>query len=357
MRYGLGIEIGGTKLQLGLGHGQRAEFRGFWRGSIQAHAGAVALREQIVRAVPELLQQAGITRDDVAGVGIAFGGPVDADRGMTVVSHQVKGWEKFPLVDWVRETLGWPASVQNDADTAAFAEAHFGQGKGFNPVMYVTIGSGIGGGLIINGEIYRGCGAGALEIGHLRPGHLPRHVPLGGETVEGIASGFGLTSRAQRAIQDYFDTAQYLETRSAPQPERSAQMDAAFQGSFDPGRQRFAKLWELAGEKLENINTQLIARAAAGGDMLSLGLLADATHTLGWALAQAITLVNPGRIVLGGGVSLIGEELFLGPVRRACRQFVFEPFADCAEIVPAGLGEEVVVHGAVALAAARFLKR
>ena len=86
-------------------------------------------------------------------------------------------------------------------------------------------------------------------------------------------------------------------------------------------------------------------------------MLADATHAIGWAIAQTITLVNPARIVVGGGVSLIGEELFFGPVRRACEQFVFPPFKGIAEIVPAELGEEVVVHGAVAVAAAEFLGR
>lgn len=351
----IGIEIGGTKLQLAIGQGTAAEFTQFWRGPIDAQRGADSIRQQILRAVPELLDQAGLSRDDIAGVGIAFGGPVDADQGITMLSNQVDGWRQFPIANWVREKLGWPAALQNDADSAALAEARYGAGRGFDPVMYVTVGSGIGGGLIVGGRIFRGCGAGALEIGHLRPGHLPRHIPLTGDTVESIASGFGITERARRTIQDYFATVAYAQSQFAATGPKQTSLDTKFQQRLDPKQQRFAKLLELAGGHAENITTAKIAQAAAAGDPLALGLLADATHAIGWALAQAITLINPARIVIGGGVSLMGEDLFFAPVRRACAQFVFPPFQGLAEIVPAGLGEEVVVHGAIAVAAAKFL--
>jgi glucokinase len=352
----IGIEIGGTKLQLAVGQGTSAEFTQFWRGPIDAQRGAESIREQILRAVPELLAKAHLRRDEIAGVGIAFGGPVDADRGVTLLSNQVDGWKQFPIVDWIREKLGWPAALQNDADTAALAESRYGAGRGFDPVMYVTVGSGIGGGLILNGRIFRGGGAGALEIGHLRPGQLPRHIPLSGDTVESIASGFGITERAKRTIQDYFATAAFARSQfAATQPKQTA-LDIEFQQRLDPRQQRFAKLLELAGGDIEHITTAKVAQAAVAGDALAIGLLADATHAIGWALAQAITLINPARIVIGGGVSLIGQELFFAPVRRACDSFVFPSFRGLAEIVPAGLGEEVVVHGAIAVAAAEFLR-
>ncbi|MCY2966182.1 MAG: ROK family protein, partial [Planctomycetota bacterium] len=169
----------------------------------------------------------------------------------------------------------------------------------------------------------------ALEIGHLRPGYIPAHVPLPGTTVESIASGFGITDRARRIVQN----PELANDYQAPHPSR---------------------LIELCKGDPALINTQLIAQAARAGDRLCLGLLNDAIDTMGWALAQAITLINPARIVIGGGVSLMGEKEFLSPVRRACRRNCFPPFVDLAEIVPAALEEEVVVHGALALARAEF---
>ncbi|MFO1020980.1 MAG: ROK family protein [Planctomycetales bacterium] len=354
-KYCLGIEIGGSKLQLGLGEGRSASLQGLWRASIDLARGAEGIRERIVQGYAELLAQTGVARSQVAGAGIAFGGPVNADQGMTVTSHQVHGWDQFPLAQWCQDHLGLPASLQNDADTAALAEALFGAGQGFNPVMYLTVGSGIGGGLILGGKIYRGCGPGALEIGHLRPGQLPRHVPVSGGTVESIGSGFGITQRAQAAIDGYLETAKFVQSHHGRSPHQG-QVDPEFASRFKPAQDRFARLWDLCGGDPSKINTQMIAQGARDGDRLSLELFSDATSVIGWAIAQAITLVNPGRVVIGGGVSLIGEELFFAPVRRAVAQHVFGPFAGLAEIVPAALQEEVVVYGAVAVAADAFLK-
>src|SRR5206468_11760890 len=110
-------------------------------------------------------------RSQIKGVGIGFGGPVDDATRTVIKSHQIEGWDNFPLADWISDMLGWPADLGNDADVAGLAEALFGAGQGLSPIFYITIGSGIGGGLIIKGEIYRGCGRGAAEIGHLK---MPR---------------------------------------------------------------------------------------------------------------------------------------------------------------------------------------
>lgn len=332
----LGIEIGGTKLQIAAGRGAGEPFAGFWRGTIDAQAGAARIQEQIQSRVDELLAQSQLTRDQVSGVGIGFGGPVDSAAGRIVVSNQVPGWQGFPLVEWIRQTFGWPAVLHNDADTAALAEASFGAGRGLDPLMYVTVGSGIGGGLVIGGRIYRGQGAGAMEIGHLRPAQSRLRIPLPAPSVESVASGFGIESRARQAF------AAELET-NVPGAERPISVPA-----------RFIRLFGTAADRPTTITARTIAEAAAHGDPFSQDLLADATDTLGWALAQAATLINPARIVIGGGVSLIGEDHFFKPVRRAFTAAVFQPFAGLAEIVPAALGEEVVIHGALALARDAF---
>src|SRR5437764_2614961 len=165
MHY-LGIEIGGTKLQLGVGPGD-GTLAGLWRGPVDVAAGADGIRRQITAAVPELLARSGVERAQLKGVGIGFGGPVDDATRTVIKSHQIAGWDGFPLANWISDLVGVPAVLCNDADVAGLAEALFGAGKGMSPIFYVTIGSGIGGGLIIDGQIYRGVGKGAAEIGHI----------------------------------------------------------------------------------------------------------------------------------------------------------------------------------------------
>src|SRR5262245_38133945 len=192
----LGIEIGGTKLQLGLGPGDGTLF-GRWRGGVDLAAGGEGIRRTILVAVPELLGSARVDRARLRAVGIGFGGPVDDARRWVITSHQVDGWDDFPLADWLTERLGLPAAIGNDADVAGLAEALYGAGQGLSPVFYVTIGSGIGGGLVIDGAICRGCGRGAAEVGHLVVATGPN-----GERVilERVASGWGIGESARTRL-------------------------------------------------------------------------------------------------------------------------------------------------------------
>lgn len=311
----LGIEIGGTKLQLGLGRGD-GEIRGLWRGTVDPAAGGEGIRRQIEAAIPELLASAGVDRAAVRGVGVGFGGPTDDATQTVIKSHQIAGWDGFPLAEWVSDVTGLPAVLSNDADVAGLAEALFGAGKWYSPVFYITVGSGIGGGLIIDGEIYRGVGRGAAEIGHI-------HVWDQG-TVEDRASGWGIRRWA---------AAQLSGGASADQAQT---------------------LLRLVGGDPSAVTPQALAAAARQGDTFSRQLLSGVTDHLGKAIATVIALLCPRRVVIGGGVSLIGEDLFFGPIREAAQRWGFQPFAGLTEIVPAALGEEVVVHGALALARKRF---
>jgi glucokinase len=188
----LGIEIGGTKLQLGLGAGDGSPLLALERRDVDPSEGARGILRQITE-VGQLL----VSRHAVRAVGCGFGGPVDAAAGRVVRSHHVEGWEDCALVDWLREDFGVPAVIANDADTAGLAEARFGAGRGTNPVLYVTVGTGIGGGLIVDGHIYRGHGGGATEIGHLRPG---LHADRPDQIVEALAAGWGIAAAAQARV-------------------------------------------------------------------------------------------------------------------------------------------------------------
>jgi len=307
----LGIEIGGTKLQLGLG-ADTGELAGLWRGAVDVAAGPEGIRRQITAAVPELLARAGVERGRLRGVGVGFGGPVDDHTRTVIKSHQIEGWDDFPLADWVGDVVGLPAVLGNDADVAGLAEALHGAGKGLSPVFYVTIGSGIGGGLIIDGEIYRGVGRGAAEFGHLL---VDRgcYVPL-----EKVASGWAIQSRGAALVKNH------------------------------------GALRRLAGGKPGNVTAQMVAQAAAEGASDAREVLQEVMGVLGKAICDVIALLCPRRVVFGGGVSLMGEELFFEPLRASVDVLAFRPFAGLTDIVPAALGEEVVVHGAIALARKRF---
>ncbi len=311
----LGIEIGGTKLQLGLGRGD-GELAGLWRGVVEPARGGEGIRQQILSAIPELLASANLNRAELRGAGVGFGGPVDDATRSVIKSHQIIGWDSFPLADWLGDALGLPTSLGNDADVAGLAEAHFGAARGLSPILYMTIGSGIGGGLIVDGRIARGTGRGAAEIGHLRV--RDSESPTGSvDVLEHLASGWGI-GRFARALATH-------------DPAQAARLIAA-------------------ADSPEAITAEHVRDLAAEGDPIAARVLARAVSALADAICATIVLVCPRRVVIGGGVSLMGEELLFRPLRQVVAERVFEPFAGLTDIVPAELGEAVVVHGAIALA-------
>lgn len=314
----LGIEIGGTKLQLGLGKGD-GKILALWRGTVNPDAGGEGIRQQIVTAFPELLASANLDRSQLRGIGVGFGGPTDDETQTVITSHQIAGWDGFPMADWLFDLLNLHAVICNDADVAGLAEATFGAGKGLSPIFYITVGSGIGGGLIINGEIYRGQGKGAAEIGHLRMrARVPRKLPPM-KTIEEFASGWGIA-----------DAANHME--------ETRQDVTAFRRHTPIGP----------------FTTQTVAAAARDGDWEAQLILGDAIDALTESICSVIALLCPKRIVIGGGVSMMGDDLFFEPLRRYVAQHTFAPFAGLTDIVPAALGEEVVLHGALALARQKF---
>ena len=234
-------------------------------------------------------------------VGIGFGGPVDAAAGRTVKSHQVEGWDDFPLAQWCREILGLPARLSNDSDAAGLAEARFGAGRGRRVVFYMNVGSGIGGALVLDGQVYLGGQGIASELGHLRPGPQADRPE---QTVESVASGFGLASRARVML------------RQGPHDPKTAALRGRCQG--DP----------------ERLSGRMVVDAAAAGDPLAQEIFHRGLETLGWAIAQAITLVAPQVVVVGGGVPLAGEALFFAPLRREVARYVFPPLAKATNWSP-----------------------
>ena len=306
----IGIEIGGTKLQAGVGPADGRRL-GLARCRVDAPRGAAGIREAIPGLVRDALAQAGATGRDVAGVGVGFGGPVDSRRGTILLSHQIEGWQGFPLLAWLEERWGRPAAVQNDASLAGYAEAMIGAGRGRRRIFFVTLGSGVGGGLVTDGAIEEGQGLGAAEIGHT---WVPDPSTGGAVHLEDVCSGWSIGRRARELL----------------------------------ARGKAPGLAELAGGRPEAMTAQTVHAAAEAGNAEARALLEETARTLALGLGTVVALLNPERFVIGGGVSLMGP-LFWDPLREHLRQRAFGPFAGSFDVVRAELGEEVVVAGGILL--------
>jgi len=312
----LGIEIGGTKLQLGVGHGDGSDFVALERRDVQIARGGAGIREQIREVGRELVAKYRVQR-----VGYGFGGPVLGAMGIVQTSHQVAGWDNFPLVEWTQQELGVPTTLGNDCDVACLAEACFGAGQDAQSVFYVTVGTGIGGGLVFDRKIHGTRRPAAAEIGHLRPGLESLRYS---DTVESRSAGPGIAAATQATLK---------------------QLLAENQDSAD-----LQDLLNRCGRDLSALTTKSIGEAAIAGNQLARAEYVSATRVLGWAISQVITIVAPEVVVVGGGVSLVGEEIFFASLRTAVKQYGFPPLANSYRLLPAALGESVVVHGALALA-------
>jgi glucokinase len=299
----LGIEIGGSKLQLALGDGV-GPFRQRLKLAVQPALGASGILRQLEQALPELTRNR-----SVHAAGVGFGGPVDWPAGRICRSHQVEGWSGFDLRAWLAERLDAPVRVDNDANVAALGEARHGAGTDFNPVFYVTLGSGVGGGLILDGRIYHGATPGEAEIGHVR-------LDRTGTTVESRCSGWAVDARIREAC------------RCAPAGPLARLVRSA------PGSE-----------------ARHLPEALRQGDPIARQILADAAEDLAFGLSHAVQLFHPQIIILGGGLAGVGEPL-RAAVAGVLPRFTMEAFAPGPRLALAALGELAVPVGAVALARA-----
>lgn len=251
-----------------------------------------------------------------AAVGVSFGGPVKADEGRVILSHHVPGWEGFPLRRWLEDYFGVPVALENDANAAALGEWRFGAGQGCQSILYVTVSTGVGGGWVLGGRVYRGADGLAGEIGHM-PIHPNGPVCSCGRQgcLEAVASGLAIARQARERI--------------------SANSTA---GSI---------LSKLVGGDLSAITARDVALAAELGDTLAVEVLQEAAKALGRGIACAIALMNPERVVVGGGVTKAGSY-YMTWVREEARKRVLPEIR--VEIVQAALGDEAPLYGAMVLA-------
>ena len=299
----LGIEIGGTKLQLVVGdeNGRIAERK---KLAVVPRRGADGIRRQIESALPALVRS-----HEITAAGVGFGGPVDWRSGRICRSHQIEGWSEFDLAGWLHKLTRAPVHVDNDANVAALGEASLGAGAGCDPVFYVTLGSGVGGGLVTAGRIYHGAIPGEAEIGHVR---LDRK----GTTVESRCSGWAVDKKVRKLVK---------------QKPRSL----------------FAR---LAHERcVPGGEAQLLPKAFRSGDAVAKQILRELAEDLAFGLSHVTHLFHPQVIILGGGLSKIGEPL-RGSVEQMLLRFLMEAFLPGPKVRLAALGEDAVPLGALLLA-------
>ncbi len=307
----LALDFGGTKLSAAIaGIGERN-----WRASARVHSPPNKNARYDFDTMLALARRLLASRVPKA-VGVSFGGPVDAARGRVILSHHVPGWEDTPLRDQLQNAFGAPVSIDNDANVAALGEYTFGAGQGCASLLYVTVSTGVGGGWVFDGKIFHGADGMAGEIGHIIVDPQGPLCVCGRRgCVEAMACGPAIARNARERL---------MANPSAGEILRG-----------------------LIGNNLDALTAEVVSRAADGGDELARQVIDEAARALGFGIGTAITLMNPERVIVGGGVSKSGEKYFT-ELRAAARTNTLPQMR--VDSVPAALGDDAPLWGAMALA-------
>lgn len=253
----------------------------------------------------------------VKACGVSFGGPVDFER-QRVTSIHSHGWQNFALAEWVKETLGLPCRADNDANAGALGEYCYGAGRGTKSLFYITLSTGLGGGMVFGGKVFRGKDDLAGELGHLPVSDSGMVCSCGAKgCLETFCSGTAIANRAREW--------------AARRPEG------------------VARIIELSGGAEESITARAVMQAAAESDMAAEQILREASRWLARALMIVTRIINPDKIVLGGGVSQAGMVL-LSPVRESFEQLGSPSINHSTQIALAELGPYSPLYGAAELA-------
>jgi len=316
-RYILGIDLGGTNIVVGALTADGS--RRFAMHSVPtcAELGADAVVERMLelseRVIAETLGATGAARDHFLGVGIGSPGPLDRDKGIVIITPNL-GWRDFPLRDRVQNGLRLPATLDNDANCATLGEWWLGAARGARHVVGLTIGTGIGGGLILDGKLYHGSSDVAGELGHSTIDSTGRRCKCGNYgCLEAYASGPAIAERAREAL-------------------------AGGEPSVMPA---------MVGGDLGRLSAAAVYDAAQKGDRLALEVVRETARFLGTGVANLLNIFNPEVVVLAGGVTQAGDAL-LEPMRAEIRRRAFKPAVDACRIVPGTLQGNAGVIGAVA---------
>ncbi|HVB23473.1 MAG TPA: ROK family protein [Ktedonobacteraceae bacterium] len=357
----VGVDLGGTQLRTAVLRGPTLLSRvGMLTGTNPAPERILPL---IYKAIEQALAEAHVGLDAIAGIGIAAPGPLDHRTGIVFEPPNMPGWNRVPLRDLFAERFHVPVYVENDANSCCLGEHMFGAGRGYSMIVYMTISTGIGGGVIINGEIMEGASGIAAELGHMTIDRYGERCTCGNiGCLEYIASGTAIARHANKVIHaeegaELLNFARTMLQHSSTvtnqaglptmQGYEGETVELRFPPSSDSTLDQSQETQEMQEDELV-VNARTVALAAEAGVPVARAIIQDAAEALGIGLVNVIHIFNPDVIILGGGVTQMGPML-MEPVLHVVQERAMKVSRETAHIVLAQLGHNVGLVGAGAL--------
>ncbi len=317
-RWVVGVDLGGTNIVVGVLPLEGGDLLALRTQKTEALRGAKFVVDRIIRMVEEAIAEVaganGASKEHFAGIGIGSPGPLNRKTG-TIINTPNLGWRNFPLRDLIANGVGLPAALDNDANCATYGEWWLGAARDVDNLVGFTLGTGIGGGIVLNGRIFHGASDSAGEIGHTTIDSTGRKCKCGNYgCLEAYASGPAIALRAIEGI--------------------------------DTGAE--SVLVDLVQGRLEEITAATVYEGAVLGDAYANEVMKETAKFLGTGIANIINILNPEMVVVAGGVTRAGDHLFV-PLRAEVRRRAFRSAEEVCQIVPAALIGSAGVIGAVAM--------
>ena len=320
--YSLGVDIGGTKCAVVLGKGELStDSEGFIidkiKFSTDVRRGYAAVINEITEKADELLKRNNIINNELIGVGVSCGGPLDSKNGIVLSPPNLPDWERVPIAEIMEKHFGVRAVLQNDANACAVAEWRFGAGKGCDNMVFLTFGTGMGAGLILNGRLYSGTNDYAGEVGHIR---LSENGPYGyGKfgSFEGFCSGGGIKDLSKRLAAEYI---------------KVGKTSVLFKNEND----------------IESLTAQSVAFARENDDGFAVEVYEKCAFYLGRGLSVLIDVLNPEAIVIGS-IFERNTDFFLPRIKSVIEAEALSGAAAVCKLLPAALGEKIGDYAALGI--------
>lgn len=309
----IGVDLGGTNLRAAIVNTELGQYTGLRQVPAYAHEGHDAVMARMADLIQSVIASSEFQKSDIGGIGIGVPGVLDLERGLTLFLPNLSGtWPNVPLRDTIEDRVGLPTYLLNDVRSMTLAEWTFGAGRGVDTIACFAIGTGIGGGLVIDGKLHLGIGGTGGELGHQIIDMNGPPCGCGSKgCLEAFASGPAIAAMGVKVVMQGLTT----------------------------------KIGELVDHDLNRITTRVIADAANFGDIIAREIYEDAGFYIGVAVANVLASVGPRKVVIGGGVAQAGD-LLLEPIRRTVKERVFIMPVEQVEILPAELGPFAGLVGA-----------